>query len=392
MTSLRIGLLWHAAAAGNLGVGALSIGNIALARAAAARIGATPHFIAIGARETARPYITDADIEHRSITGRYMISASGYRHDLSLLDIVLDIGAGDSFADIYSDKRFSYIVATKAMAIGAGKPLVLSPQTIGPFTRQPHTAIAAWLCRKAACVFARDPLSMAVLGKLAPGANARQVVDVAFALPYDKPAKRPPGQSTGPRRIGLNVSGLLMNGGYAGGNEYGLGFDYPALTRRLITAFIAMPDTEVHLIPHVIAPNMPRDDDGAAADALKAEFGGLVRHPDFASPSAAKSLIATMDFMVGARMHATIAAYSAGVPVVPISYSRKFEGLYGGLAYPWLVNAKGMTTDAALAFILDAFARRDELAADIARGSPIIAAGLEAYVAELADLFGRVAR
>lgn len=389
MKTLRIGLLWHATAAGNLGVGALSVGNIALARQAAVRAGVIPRFVAIGPREAGVPYIADADVEHRTITGRYMASPGGYRADLAALDIILDIGAGDSFADIYSDRRFAYIVATKAMAISAGKPLVLSPQTIGPFSRQPHTAIAAWLCRKATAVFARDPLSMAVLEKLSPQANAAQVVDVAFALPYDKPKPRAAG---GPVRIGLNVSGLLMNGGYAGGNEYGLGFDYPALTRRLVSAFLAKPDTEVHLIPHVIAPGMPSDDDGAAADALKTEFPALIRHPDFASPSAAKSMIASMDFMTGARMHATIAAWSSGVPVVPISYSRKFEGLYGGLAYPWLVNAKGMTTEAALAYILDAFDRRDELAADIARGMPVVEAGLEAYVAELADLFAKAAR
>jgi polysaccharide pyruvyl transferase WcaK-like protein len=387
LKTLRIGLLWHAAAAGNLGVGALSVGNIALARKAAARAGVVPQFVIFGPREGGKPYITDADIAHRTITGRYMVSPGGYRADLARLDIMLDIGAGDSFADIYSDKRFAYMVATKVMAIGAGKPLVLSPQTIGPFTRQPHTAIAAWICRRAASVFARDPLSMAVLKDISPEAKARQVVDVAFALPFDKPARR----KAGPHRIGLNVSGLLMNGGYAGNNEYGLGFDYPALTRALIGAFTAMPDTEVHLIPHVIAPGLPSDDDGAAADALKAEFPALIRHPDFASPSAAKSMIATMDFMTGARMHATIGAWSAGVPVVPISYSRKFEGLYGGLGYPWLVNAKGMTTDAALAFILDAYARRDQLAADIRKGQPIVEAGLDAYVAELADLFAKVA-
>lgn len=387
MKTLRIGLLWHAAAAGNLGVGALSVGNIALARKAAARAGVVPEFVIFGPREAGEPYIADGDIAHRTITGRYMVSPGGYRADLARLDIMLDIGAGDSFADIYSDKRFAYMVATKVMAIRAGKPLVLSPQTIGPFTRQPHKAIAAWICQRAASVFARDPLSMAVLKDISPEAKARQVVDVAFALPFDKPALR----KAGPLRIGLNVSGLLMNGGYAGGNEYGLGFDYPALTRALIAAFTAMPDTEVHLIPHVIAPGLPSDDDGAAADALKAEFPALIRHPDFASPSAAKSMIATMDFMTGARMHATIAAWSAGVPVVPISYSRKFEGLYGGLAYPWLVNAKGMSTDAALAFILDAWARRDELAADIALGTPIVEAGLEAYVAELADLFAKAA-
>ena len=383
MRTLRIGLLWHATAAGNLGVGALSVGNIALARAAAARIGVAPHFIAIGARERGQPYITDADVELRAITGRYMVSPGGYARDLGNLDILLDIGAGDSFADIYTDKRFAYIAATKAMGIVRGTPLILSPQTIGPFSRQPHTAVAAWLCRKAKVVFARDPLSMAVLQKLSPGADARQVIDVAFALPFD----RPPPRSGGPVRVGLNVSGLLMSGGYAGSNQYGLTIDYPALTHHLIEAFTAMPGVEVHLVPHVYAPELPRDDDGAAADALKARYPVLHRHADFTSPSAAKSFIAGLDFLVGARMHATIAAYSAGVPVIPISYSRKFEGLYGGLDYSWLVPAKGMTTDAAIKFILDAFARRSEVASDIARGTPVITAGLEAYTAELATQF-----
>lgn len=386
---LRIAMLWHSARSGNLGVGALSVGNIALARAAAVRAGVTPSFVLIGPREPGASYVTGPDIEAREITGRYMASPLGYARDLASIDIVLDIGAGDSFADIYPDKRFAYIMATKALAIWGGKPLVLSPQTIGPFSRQPHTRLAAWACRRAAVVFARDPLSYAALQSLSPDARAKLAIDVAFALPFDA---APPRAHGGPVRVGLNVSGLLMNGGYAGGNEYGLSVDYPAFTRQLIAAFTAMPGVEVHLVPHVIAPGLPRDDDAACADALKAEFPALVRHPDFASPSAAKSFIATLDFLVGARMHATIAAYSAGVPVVPVSYSRKFEGLYGGLAYPWLVPAKGMATDAALAFTLDAFVRRATLAADIERGREVVSQGLERYTAELARQFDQAAR
>lgn len=383
LKTLRIGLLWHATAAGNLGVGALSVGNMALARAAAARAGVTPHFVLFGGRESGTPYISGPDVETHDITGRYMVAPSGYLADMRSVDVMLDISGGDSFCDIYPDKRFAYIATTKALAIAAGKPLVLSPQTIGPFTRQPHTSIAAWICRRAAVVFARDPLSMQVLRQLAPAADSRQAIDVAFALPYDKPVRA----GGGPVRVGINVSGLLMSGGYAGGNEYNLGFDYPALTHALVAAFTAMPGVEVHLVSHVNAPGMPKDDDGIACDQLHAAFPSTVRHPAFASPSAAKSFIAGLDFLVAARMHATIAAYSAGVPVIPISYSRKFEGLYKGLDYPWLVTATGMDTAAATNFVLDAFARRSELARDIGRGAPAIAAGLESYTAELARQF-----
>ncbi len=380
-------MLWHSAAAGNFGVGALTVGNLALARAAAASAGLEPQFTVFGPIEQGTPYIGAPDIALRTLTRGYLLSGSGYRRDLKNLDIMLDISAGDSFGDIYPDKRFAFVMLSKALAIWSGKPFILSPQTIGPFSRQPHSALAGWVCRRSRRVFARDPISMQVLDRIAPTASATQVVDVAFALPFD----RAPARSGGPIKVGLNVSCLLMNGGWSGGNEYGLGFDYAALTRALVVAFLAMPGVEVHLVPHVFAPDVPQDDDIRAADRLKAEFPALVRHPDFTGPSDAKSFISGLDFLTGGRMHATIAAYSAGVPVVPISYSRKFEGLYGGLDYKWIVPSKGMDTDAAIAFVLDAFARRAELAADIARGTPVIAAGLKAYTAALAQEFAAAA-
>jgi polysaccharide pyruvyl transferase WcaK-like protein len=384
---LRVGLLWHAAQATNLGVAALTVGNLLLARRAAQRAGVTAHFTMIGPRETGPQSVGDPDLAHRTITGRYMVDPGGYLADVRASDIMLDICGGDSFTDIYPNKRFAYVAATKIIPILAGKPLVLCPQTIGPFSRQPHSAVAAWVCRRAHAIFARDALSMAALEKLAPGVPATQVVDVAFALPFTPRPKTP-----GRLQVGINVSQLLMHGGHAGGNEYGLEFDYADLTRRLITALLERGDCDVHMVPHVLANGMPWEDDRLAADTLKAEFPDLYRHPDFTSASDAKSFISGLDFLVGGRMHATIAAFSSGVPVVPVSYSRKFEGLFGAMGYPWLVNARGMDTDTALARILDALERRDELARAIAAATPIIETGLETYVDALAALFAETAR
>jgi polysaccharide pyruvyl transferase WcaK-like protein len=388
---LRVALLWHAARATNLGVAALTVGNLALARAAAARAGVNARFTIIGSRETGPLSADDPDLGDRIITGRYMASPGGYMADVRASDIVLDICAGDSFTDIYPDKRFAYVAATKILPILAGKPLVLCPQTIGPFSRQPHSAIAGWICRRAAAIFARDALSMAALAQLAPGVSATQVVDVAFALPFTRQEKRR--NMAGDRvQIGLNVSGLLMHGGYAGGNEYGLDYDYATLMHRLIEAMLSRGDCDVHLVPHVLAPHLPADDDGAAADRLKAQYPALHRHPDFTSASAAKSFISSLDFLVGARMHATIAAFSSDVPVLPVSYSRKFEGLFGALGYGWMVRQRGMDTDAALAHVLDALDRRAELAAAIAAAKPAITAGLDRYVEALAGQFAAAAR
>ncbi len=383
---LRIGLLWHSDRSGNLGVGALTVGNMALVRRAAERAGIEPLFHLFQARDRGESYIRDGVEAVHAIDGRYMASPSGYWRDLGRIDLMLDIGAGDSFADIYPDKRFAYMALTKELCLLKGVPLVLSPQTIGPFSRQPHSAVAAHCMTKARAVFARDPLSLAAARKLAPAARVEQVVDVAFALPFEQAAKGPG------LRFGLGISGLLYSGGHTGRNEFGLDVDYAEFTHRLIEALLARGGVTIELVKHVYSPEMPHEDDAAAARALVARYPALVEAPDFTTPSEAKSFISGLDFLVAARMHATIAAYSSGVPVVPVSYSRKFEGLFGGLGYKWLLPVKGVSTEDAVTFVLDAFDRRAELESAVRTGLPVVEAGLDRYVDTLAGLLADIGR
>lgn len=381
---LNIGLAWHSDRNTNLGVGALTVGNIALADEAARRAGVTPAYHLFQPKDDAEPYVTGIASRH-ALTQKYLWGPGGFRRDVRMLDVMLDIGAGDSFTDIYPMKRFSMLIGTKLLGTATGVPLVLSPQTIGPFSRQPQSALAAWMMRRAEAVFARDTASLEAAQALAPDARNRLAVDVAFALPYT-PAAKGPGT-----RVGINVSGLLYGGGYTGRNEFGISIDYREYTHALVEALLARPGIAVELISHATSRDMPEDDDARAVEKVAAAYPEVRAIPPFPSPSAAKSHISGLDFLVGARMHATIAAYSSGVPVVPVSYSRKFEGLFGSLSYPWLVPVKGMTTEQALAFTLDAFDRRDALAADLGLGQQRVREGLEDYVAALAELFARIA-
>lgn len=69
-----------------------------------------------------------------------------------------------------------------------------------------------------------------------------------------------------------------------------------------------------------------------------------------------------MDFFVGARMHATIGAFSSGVPVVPMAYSRKFNGLFKDtLQYDAMVDMKVQDTNEIVAVIKEEFKKRTEL-------------------------------
>lgn len=388
-SDLTIGLLWHSFTSDNLGVGALSESQISLLDRAAESLGVRLRFIVFGT-EGARSYFPVGRIisQGNKISLKDLVLCrSHFFSDLKQCDLVLDIGEGDSFADIYGARRFRLQIASKIAVLLARRPLVLSPQTIGPFNGRWARWLACQVMKRCTAVFARDGLSRDYLNSIAVGVNAMEAIDVAFKLPYKKPTR----EDDAKIRVGLNVSGLLFSGGYEGSNQFGLTIDYPALVRSLLKAWTEMPDVEVWLIPHVLADRVPRDDDRVAIKALQGEFPTAKVAPEFASPSAAKSFISGLDFVTGARMHACIAAFSSSVPVFPLAYSRKFKGLFDSLGYSWLADGQTMTTDEAKRAILDGFSRRHALAEDIDKAAETVKRHLSAYEAYLTDLIQQVA-
>lgn len=111
---------------------------------------------------------------------------------------------------------------------------------------------------------------------------------------------------------------------------------------------------------------MQGEDDSRACAQLAKEFPGCILAPDFASPSEAKTYISRLDFFTGARMHACIAAFSSGVPVVPMAYSRKFEGLFGTIGYHRTLDCTSAETEQSINVILSAFEQRHLLATEAA--------------------------
>jgi len=386
---VRIGLLWHSSNSGNLGVGALTIANMAIVREAAESIGLAPEFLIIGMRDAGPPYAVLSTTPVYLLDGRSLLSPGGYWKQIEHLDFIIDIGAGDSFAEIYGFKRFVFLWLTKIMALARRKPLLLAPQTIGPFTRAPYMQLARLALTRASAVVARDQTSLEVLARLAPKARGRLAVDVAFALPFEDRSRERNSERV---RVGVNVSGLLFNDATSGGNRFGMSVDYARLMRRFIGDLLARPDVDVHLITHAIDVGGSSDDDEGVADLMAQEFPRATRAPTFADPSEAKSYISSLDYLVAGRMHACIAAYSAGVAVVPVAYSRKFSGLFGMLGYDWLVPVTGATTDEANAYLMDCLDRRAELVEAAELGRSKVGGLLDAYRTELRRLFADEAR
>lgn len=356
---LTIALILHSASNDNMGVGALTVSEVAILRriAEARDIPITINIIdGIAERP---PYVTGEDVTIRPT--RPLRKPLDFFRAVRDSDMVIDIGGGDSFADIYGRRRLTQMFLMKYLTHLARRPLVLAPQTFGPFRHRLSAFLARQTIRLSAITSTRDGLSTACLRDMGFEGEVIEASDVALRLPYDLPPERP---ETGPVRIGINISGLLMSGGYTRNNMFGLKMDYPQLIRDILQRFEEHPEPcEIHLVPHVISWHRGAlEDDYAASVRLSEEFPSVTVAPAFTSPSEAKSYIAGMDFFMGARMHACIAAFSSGVPVVPMAYSRKFAGLFGALGYNETVDCTTQSAEEILARIFDAFDRRSDLA------------------------------
>jgi polysaccharide pyruvyl transferase WcaK-like protein len=375
---------------GNLGVGALTESQISILTKVAGQVGLSLRIVVMGTGQRSLPALAEELAAHGHTLDNQpvRIYRRAFGEQAARCDLVLDIGEGDSFATIYGFKRFFFYWLSKNRVLNAGVPLVLSPQTIGPFDSALARAMARQVMKRCAKVFARDQLSRDYLAELGLDAVLADATDVAFALPFTRLDHGP----TAKVRVGINVSGLLFSGGYTGDNQFSLSIDYPATMRQLVAAFHAMPGVEVHLVSHVIEPHRPVEDDVAAAKTLAAEFPGVLLAPVFTRPSEAKSYIAGLDFFTGARMHACIAALSSGVPVVPMAYSRKFNGLFGTLGYPRLADCKVDTQDQVVAKVLDAFAQRALVQQEVAAALASVQQRLQRYEGCLAEQFRRLVR
>lgn len=269
--------------------------------------------------------------------------------------ISFDFTAGDSFSDIYGMKGFIKSCLLKKMAMRYSGKFVLGPQTYGPYYHKIAQKIAKDIIVNADYACSRDNASAEYVNSLF-GIKMDVFTDVAFALPFVNGHTLPKTK----KKVGINVSGLLWRGGYTGNNQFGLKVDYRSYIKALIKELEKQVNIDVYIIPHVVSVN-GAESDYAVSEQIAKEYTHVHLAPRFNNPIEAKSFIAEMDVFTGARMHATIGAFSAGVVTIPFSYSRKFEGLYENLGYPYTINARQLSTQEAVDRTLNYIKNHDKL-------------------------------
>lgn len=164
-------------------------------------------------------------------------------------------------------------------------------------------------------ITARESISYETLKAVNP--NTILVADPAFVLDTVE-LSLPEGWKEG-NTIGINASPLIMQCAKDGGVAY-------EAYCRLIERILDTTDATIALIPHVVIEN---SDDRIPLRSLYEKFAstGRVVLVEDHNCCELKGYISRCRMFIGARTHATIAAYSTCVPTLVLGYSVKSKGI-----------------------------------------------------------------
>lgn len=178
---------------------------------------------------------------------------------LESADLVGDVRGGDSFSDLYGMRRFveGFLMAWTVLLLKG--TMVQFPQTYGPYGRAMARLLARYLLKRSSVVMARDEKSRQVAQEMI-GTDGRVWLspDVAFSLEsiipdlieLDPPISGPVPSGV----IGLNVNGLMSNGGYTRKNMFGLKLDYHGFLPVMVKSLLGEHSGELWLVPHTYTP------------------------------------------------------------------------------------------------------------------------------------------
>jgi colanic acid/amylovoran biosynthesis protein len=209
-----------------------------------------------------------------------------------------------------------------------GKKAVLWAASVGPFTRKPHVErlMRAHL-RLYDQITVRESATFNYLRSLGIE-GVVQVTDPAFTLgrqPVDLTELMPTDCPSG--LLGLNVSPLIRKFRGTEASRQQLDEEVAGFARAAQTRGFG-----VVLLPHVgpLDGSTYNADHAYMADLVaryQLQSPGLALVPPHLNASQLKHVISQFRFFIGARTHATIAAFSTGVPTLSIAYSVKAKGI-----------------------------------------------------------------
>lgn len=221
-------------------------------------------------------------------------------------DVFISIG-GDNYC--YGESSDIYTLDKEIKK--AGKKLILWGASIGEEDLSPAKIEDL---KRFDLLLARETLTEKVL-KNAGCKNVKLVADGAFLM--EKTELPLPEGFIENKTLGFNFSPLI----------FGRNPQSKEAAFQLVEHILATTDFNIALVPHVIQKGNNDYETLKEFFVRYKETNRVFLLPNNLNATEYKGYIARMRFFIGARTHATIAAYSTGVPTMVLGYSIKSKGI-----------------------------------------------------------------
>lgn len=227
--------------------------------------------------------------------------------DASDCDICLSIG-GDTYC--YGDNHEIQVLTRELK--NSGKKIVLWGASIG---EEDLTAEKLESLGDFDAIFAREPITYELLKEKNANENIYLFSDPAFCM--ERAKVEPIDGFTRENTLGFNISPLVAKGDPK----------KREIAEDFLSFILENTTMKILLVPHVVEENNNDYDFMKPIHDKFSETGRIEILPPTLNATQYKGYIANTRFFIGARTHATIAAYSSGVPTIVLGYSVKARGI-----------------------------------------------------------------
>ncbi|MEM3658413.1 MAG: polysaccharide pyruvyl transferase family protein [Candidatus Hadarchaeum sp.] len=283
---------------------------------------------------------------------------------------------------LYSSGRgLSLIISVYSMflALIAGKPLYIFPQSIGPLRHHWERLLIRLIFDKARIGFVREPISRFELERCGLQPEKYPLIpDMAFAFPSasTEEAKEWLRES---EHIDIGAQDRPLMGvtliDWAGqNNNFKFQQRYEVACATAIRLFLERWGGRVFFFPQVCGPLKIQDDRIVMRRVMKLlpdSDHHCILIENQPPPRILKALYGFMDIFIATRLHSAIFAWSQGVPSVVISYQPKTMGVAQMLGLEdWVINIEDITPEYLFEILTSLWERRREISTYLQRMMP----------------------
>lgn len=257
-------------------------------------------------------------------------------------DLVVSLGGGylNGADNLSGNLNVKYILLPIKFAHILSKPVILAPQSFGPFGNSYQKGIVRKTLNNCALIFVREDKSVRILRDI--GINKKLIVrsvDAGFA--FDSTITHTAHKKNKNQlSIGITARAWLKNSDQQ---------VYEKALASYITLMQQKHEALVSLIPQVTS-DLYEDDDRIVERRICNEVKKVSRPPNLIDKKLnhhdLKLLYSDLDYTVGTRFHSVIFSLSSYVPAIAIEYEHKTGGIMHDLGLDkWVIKIEKVTAE-----------------------------------------------